>query len=99
VVVRIKRGLEAEMTRETQAFYQITIKGALDPDWSDWLNGFDICSEICPDGTWVTVITTELVDQATLRGVLNKIWDLNLELVSLHQRIEPSDSEYLDRPY
>jgi hypothetical protein len=76
------------MTREKQAIYQITVKGVLDPDWSDWLGCFDVHTEMGADGTHTTLLTGLIEDQAALRGVLNKIWDLNLELISLDQQIE-----------
>ena len=71
------------MTRENQVCYQISVKGVLDPDWSDWLNGFEVHTEAAPDGTCTATLTGAIMDQAALRGMLNKICDLNLELISL----------------
>lgn len=86
------------MTRGKQAIYQITIRGALDPNWSVWLNGFEFHTELSPDGTSITTLTGSIIDQAALRGLLNKMWDLNLELVSLNQRTDPGNSDLSNRP-
>jgi hypothetical protein len=60
------------------ATYQIRIQGVLDQNWTCWFEGLSI-EEV--DGE--TLITGPFKDQAALRGVLNKIWDLNLTLISL----------------
>jgi hypothetical protein len=88
----VKR-LESEVIHEKQPFYQITVKGELDPDWSDWLNGFDVHTTISADGICSTILTGLIVDQAALRGVLNKIWDLNLELDALSRFDGPFDQD------
>ena len=61
-----------------RATYQIEVQGRLDESWSDWFEGFVPSSE---HGT--TTFTGELQDQAALRGMLNRILDLNLTLISL----------------
>lgn len=65
------------------AIYQIKIKGHLDLRWSDWFDGLVISH--LPGG--VTVLTGPVVDQAALFGLLLKIRDLNLTLLSL-KRLE-----------
>ena len=65
--------------------YQILVQGRLSKEWSSWLNGMSIMQE--SDVPPVTQITGKIIDQAQLRGILNKIWDLNLTLVSV-KRIE-----------
>lgn len=71
------------MTCKDLPCYTITILGVLDPDWSSWLNGFAVHSGADARGACVTVLTGPVPDQAALRGLLNRIWDLNLELVAL----------------
>jgi len=58
--------------------YRIKVLGRLDASWSDWFNGMAV---IFLDG--VTVLTGEVADQSVLHGLLAKIRDLNLTLVSL----------------
>lgn len=69
------------MTDE-QAVYQIKVQGKLDEKWSGWFNGMTVTYE-CD----ITTLTGVVVDQAALRGILDKIWDLNLSLISVN-RIE-----------
>lgn len=60
--------------------YQIRIQGRLDARWSDWFSGLAVRIE---DGDPLFTTLEGSVDQATLRGILNRIWDLNLTLVSV----------------
>jgi len=66
--------------------YQIKLKGHLNNSWSDWFEGLTFIHE--SDGT--TTLTGEIVDQAALHGVLKKIHDLGLPLLSVVQ-IEPDE--------
>ncbi|HEX6386106.1 MAG TPA: hypothetical protein VF177_15655 [Anaerolineae bacterium] len=63
----------------TSPTYQIRIAGLLDPSWSDWFDGLDI--NHTADGA--TILTGSLPDQAALHGVLIKIRDLGLTLLSV----------------
>lgn len=62
--------------------YQITIHGNLDSKWSSWFYGMAISSH---DGSSLTTLTGPITDQAKLRGILNKLWDLNMIIISVHQ--------------
>ena len=64
----------------TQGIYQIKVKGQLDKSRSEWFEGWAITQE--EDGT--TVLTGRAVDQAALHGVLIKIRNLNLPIVSVN---------------
>ena len=57
----------------------IRIKGHLDPGWQEWLEGLRIVHE--PDGT--SRLSGTLMDQPALSGVLTKISQLSLALLSL----------------
>jgi hypothetical protein len=63
--------------------YQITLAGKLDGKWSDWFGNMAVSVAQAPDGSFVTTLSGVTADQATLRGILNKIWDLNLTLISV----------------
>lgn len=62
--------------------YQIKVRGQLDDRWSDWFSGLTVAVEDAGVQPPVTTLTGS-IDQATLRGVLNRIWDLNLTLISV----------------
>ena len=67
------------MTDERQV-YQIGVEGRLDEGWSDWFDGMTVTSE---SGT--TILAGAVADQAALRGILDRIWDLNLNLISVNR--------------
>ena len=70
------------------ATYQIKVEGKLDTSWSDWFSGLTITVEGEDTDPAITTIVGA-VDQSTLRGILTKIWDLNLTLISVI-RVEPN---------
>jgi len=63
--------------------YQIKMQGKLDESWSAWFDGLTITFESGSDGSSITILTGPVIDQAALRGILFKIWDLNLALISV----------------
>jgi hypothetical protein len=67
--------------------YQIKIEGNIREDWSDWLSGMNISSAQDGKGSQITTLTGIVPDQAALRGILCKLWDLNLTILSV-ARIE-----------
>ena len=62
-----------------QEFYQITVKGHLDNRWADWFEGLTITLE----DNGETLLTGPVVDQAALHGVLRKVRDLGMLLISV----------------
>jgi hypothetical protein len=59
---------------------EIVVKGHLDRDWSDWFGGF----EITPAAGNCSILKGPVRDQAELRGILSRLADLGLELISLN---------------
>lgn len=59
--------------------FQIRIKGHLGHQWTDWFDGMAITLE--DDGN--TLLTGPVVDQATLHGLIKKVRDLGMPLVSI----------------
>ena len=60
--------------------YQIKIQGHLVPQWTDWFEGLTIALE--EDGS--TLLTGPVVDQAALHGILKKVRDLGMPLLSVN---------------
>jgi hypothetical protein len=71
-------------------FYEIRLKGHLDDRWSDWFEGLTITLE--EDGN--TLLTGSVIDQAALHGLLKKVRDLGMPLVSVSP-VEPGPSNKL----
>jgi hypothetical protein len=70
--------------------YQIRIEGHLDAQWTDWFSGLAITLE--EDGN--TLLTGPIADQAALFGLLKKVRDLGMPLISLNRsKPEKSDIE------
>ena len=67
--------------------YEIRIKGHLDNRWADWFEGLTITREDNGD----TRLTGPVVDQAALHGLLRKVRDLGLPLLSVIQ-VEPKQA-------
>lgn len=67
-------------------FYEVTIKGHLDPHWSDWFAGLSLTYL----GADETLLSGPLLDQAALFGVLERIRDLNLTLISVNSGLSSS---------
>ena len=71
------------MNMESTEVYQIKVRGKLNARWSDWFGGMVIVYEVGSDGLPVTTITGSVIDQAALYGVLWKLRDMNLKLISV----------------
>jgi len=65
--------------------YEIRVDGVLDDQWADWFGGLQVNSE-----SMHTVIFGPLPDQPALHGVLAKISDLGLDLISV-RRLDAGD--------
>lgn len=65
-----------------ETVYEIKVKAILDERWSDWFSGLAILVETKNDGSTVTTLKG-VVDQAALHGILARIRDLNLKLISV----------------
>ena len=63
--------------------YRIRVKGSLDERWSDWFDGFTIT----PQASDETLMIGPVADQCALHGLLAKIRDLGLPLLSV-ERVE-----------
>ena len=74
-------------------WYEIRLKGHLESRWAAWFDGLSLTNE--SDGT--TTIHGPVVDQAALHGLLRKLCDVGLPLISVSQ-IEPDQPDSTRRP-
>ncbi len=68
--------------------YRIRITGQLGREWTDWFEGLAITLEANGE----TLLTGRVVDQAALHGVLKKVRDLGMPLVSV-TRVRPGEAD------
>lgn len=71
---------------DRKGVYEIRVRGNLDRKWSDWFDGFTIA----PQDRDETLLIGPAIDQAALHGLLSKIRDLGLPLLSV-QRMESEE--------
>ena len=82
--MRTKAGLQ----RTQSAKYQIKIQGRQTEGWADWMDDLDIVTERNSEENTVTTLTGIVKDQSGLHGLLNRIRDLSIPLISV-QFIDP----------
>ncbi len=71
--------------------YEIRVKGHLGRQWTEWFEGLTITLE--EDG--VTLLTGPVVDQAAIHGLLKKVRDLGMPLLSIN-RLKPGQADASD---
>jgi hypothetical protein len=76
----------AQRTAARAEIYQIRVRERLDPHWSEWLDGLAV--ENGDAGGGDTILSGPIIDQAALHGVLMKIRDMGLTLLSV-TRVDP----------
>ena len=70
-------------------FYQIRIEGHLGHEWADWFDGLAIMLE----DNGETLLTGPVLDQAALHGLLRKVRDVGMPLVSVMRvKQDPADA-------
>jgi len=73
--------------------YQVRVRGTFDEGWSDWFDGLTIT----PQADDETLLTGRVTDQISLHGLLSKIRDLGLPLLSV-VRVESTSSTEVQSP-
>ena len=82
--------MEQHPSMDRPQTYQIKVQGKLDEGWSAWFNDMTVTFE--SGHAPITTLTGAVADQAALRGMLCKLWDLNLTLISV-RRIKADGEE------
>ena len=76
--------MKQELTLDRPVIYQIEVQGYLEEHWSDWFDGMEIRPQVSQEGLRVTKLTGKVVDQAALHGLLLKLYDLGMPLLSVN---------------
>jgi hypothetical protein len=71
------------------AAYRIRVLGSVGPGWASWFNGLAVAETLALGEPAETNLTGTVPDQAALRGILNKLWDLNLTLLAVERLAAP----------
>ena len=82
-----------DATQGPPDYYEIRVRGVLDSGWSAWFDGLEVTS----DQAGQTRIAGAVVDQAALHGLLAKVRDLRLPLVSV-RRFNPDEEPTGETP-
>jgi hypothetical protein len=72
--------LDAHLDFDRPMVYQIRVRSHLNSDWTDWFEGLTITCE--ENGN--TLMTGPIIDQAALHGLLKKVRDLGMLLISVN---------------
>jgi hypothetical protein len=81
-------------THDPAPQYEIRVAGHLAPHWSTWFDGLTIDT----DADGVTVLRGPVVDQAALHGLLQKLRDVGIHLISLTELRPDTPAEPTARP-
>ena len=82
--------IDASAGADQPTVYEIRLKGSLDHQWTDWFDGLAITLQRNGE----TVLTGAVADQAALHGLLRKIRDLGMPLLSLTPRDYGSNAHH-----
>lgn len=70
-------------------FYHIRVRGRLGQEWAGWFENLTLTQE----AGGYTLLEGPIADQAALRGVLSKVWDLNLQVVAVNEITDRAGGE------
>jgi hypothetical protein len=86
------------MSKDSPCIYRIVVEGALDADWSNWLGGLSVKASPADPGSAAaveaapcTALTGLVRDQAALRSILTRLWNMNLIVVSVNRVETPPE--------
>ncbi len=71
--------------------YHVRVQGELGPEWADWFGAVAVSRE----QAGITLLACDVPDQAALHGLLRKLRDLGLPLISI-MRLEPGPADESD---
>ena len=84
-----------DLNKTSSSIYKIEVAGRVSAERADWFDSMALSVEATPEGGAITVLSGPVADQAALFGILNRIRDLGLKLISVTAR-EPLTSACAD---
>jgi hypothetical protein len=69
---------------EFLTYYEIRVSGRLSPEWAEWFGNLTIRAERSSAGAVCSILAGPVADQSALFGILNRIRDLGLRLISIN---------------
>ena len=79
--------IDRKLHIDRPAAYRIEVQGCVGKDWADWFDGMEVAVSRQPYGPSITTLVGTVADQAALQGLLSRLYNLGLPLVSV-QAIE-----------
>ena len=76
---------DQELAQDRLAVYEIRVEGRIDESWSEWFEGVTIVAETGAGGAPVTTLTGPVIDQAALIGLLRRLHNLRLPVLSVNR--------------
>jgi hypothetical protein len=75
--------LVGRLSLDQPAAYHILVQGHVGEDWSDWFDGLALSVNKQAGGPSITTLTGTVVDQAALHGLLARLYNLGMPLISV----------------
>ncbi len=73
--------------------WRIRLHGHVERNWAEWFTWLDVNREKCANGTWQTVLEGELRDMAALHGLITRMCDMNISVLSLELVDSPAEKK------
>ena len=75
--------MSPDPTKTIPSWYEIRGAGRIAAERADWFSGMSLTAQVTREGATITILSGTLADQAALFGVLNRIRDMGLRLISV----------------
>ena len=82
----------SQARQDPRPIYEVQVQGELDQGWAEWFNDLSATLSYAGEQPPTTTLMGPVADQSALRGLLCKLWDLNLTLISV-RRIEKEEKD------
>lgn len=80
--------MQVDQEKTSAIYYRIEVAGSLSGEWAEWFGNMTLAVKHSSQGAAITVLSGPVPDRAALFGILSRIRDLGLRLISVNQ-VEP----------